>query len=73
MDKRTRRQITFDVEDGFKPKIQLLAARWGMKTNVAMQRSVEQSLARKSTEDEKTLLKLLVVRTEEILRYVHPE
>ncbi len=63
-----RHRIRFDAEPGFETKVKLLAARWGVKTNVAIQRAVDQANTRKWAEDEKTLLKLVAVRTEEILQ-----
>ena len=71
--KRNAHRIEFTVDEGFKNNIRFLAAKWGVKTNVAVQRAVEQANARKWTEDEKALLKLVAVRTEEILQLLLPE
>ena len=70
---KKRHRINVDVERGFETKLRLLAAKWGVKTNVALQRAVDMANARKWSEDEKTLLKLIAVRTEEILRRQIPE
>lgn len=67
-----RCQLTIDVEPGFKEKAKLLAAKWGVKTNVAIQRAVELASARKWSDDEKRILLNLDTRTEEILRRIIP-
>jgi hypothetical protein len=69
---KKRHRISVDVEPGFESKLRLLAAKWGVKTNIALQRAVEMANARKWSEDERTLLRLIAVRTEEILRYLIP-
>ena len=69
---KKRHRINVDVEPGFETKLRLLAAKWGVKTNVALQRAVDMANARKWSEDERTLLRLIAVRTEEILRYYIP-
>lgn len=69
---KKRHRINVDVEPGFETKLRLLAAKWGVKTNIALQRAVDLAQARKWTDDEKSLLKLLAVRTEEILRHLIP-
>jgi hypothetical protein len=65
---KIRHRIRFDAEPGSETKVRLLAAKWGVKTNVAIQRAVDLANARKWSEDEKILLKIISVRTEEILR-----
>jgi hypothetical protein len=67
-----RHRIRFDAEPGFETKVRLLAAKWGVKTNVAIQRAVDLANARKCSEDEKALLKLIAARTEDILRFIIP-
>jgi hypothetical protein len=47
--------------------VRLLAAKWGVKTNVAIQRAVDLASARKWSDDEKTLLRTIAVRTDQIL------
>jgi uncharacterized sporulation protein YeaH/YhbH (DUF444 family) len=69
---KKRHRISIDVEPGFETKLRLLAAKWGVKTNIALQRAVELAQARKWAADEKALLKLIAVRTEEILRHHIP-
>lgn len=69
---KKRHRINVDVEPGFETKLRLLAAKWGVKTNIALQRAVDLAQARKWSDDEKSLLKLLAVRTEEILRHLIP-
>jgi hypothetical protein len=69
---KKRHRISVDVEPGFETKLRLLAAKWGVKTNIALQRAVDLAQARKWSDDEKSLLKLLAVRTEEILRHLIP-
>ena len=70
---KKRHRINVDVAPGFETKLRLLAAKWGVKTNIALQRAVDMANARKWSEDEKTILKLIAVRTEEILRRQIPE
>ena len=65
---KKRHRINIDVEPGFETKVRLLAAKWDVKTNVAIQRAIDLANARKWSEDEKTLLKIISVRIEEILR-----
>ena len=67
-----RHRLNVDVEPGFETKLRLLAAKWGVKTNVAIQRAVDLANTRKWSEDEKALLKIISVRTEEILRLLFP-
>jgi hypothetical protein len=69
---KKRHRLNVDVEPGFETKLRLLAAKWGVKTNVALQRAVDLAQSRKWSDDEKTLLKLIAVRTEELLRYHIP-
>jgi len=61
-----RNRISFDADPSFKPKVRVLAKRWGVKTNVAIQRAVDVANARKWSDEEKTLLKTVAVRVEEI-------
>ncbi len=70
---KKRHRLNVDVERGFETKLRLLAAKWGVKTNIALQRAVDMANARKWSEDEKSILKLIAVRTEEILRRQIPE
>lgn len=69
----SRHRVRFDAPPGFEDRVKLLAARWGVKTNVAVQRAVDLALSRKWSDDEKALLRLVAVRTEEILRHLLPE
>jgi hypothetical protein len=62
-----RHRISVDAEPGFEAKVRLLAKKWGVKTNVAIQRAVDLASARKWSEDEKTLLKSISDRTDQIL------
>ena len=64
---RKRHRVNVDVEPGFETKVRLLAARWGVKTNVALQRAIDQANARQRPDDESTLLKTIAARTEQIL------
>lgn len=70
--KKNPHRIEFTVSAAFKNRVKLLAAKWGVKTNVAIQRAVDLANARKWSEDEKILLKIISVRTEEILRLLFP-
>ncbi len=67
-----RHRINIDVVPGFEKKLKLLAAKWGVKTNVALQRAIDQALARKWNEDERDVLLRLDTRVEEILRHIVP-
>ncbi len=69
---KKRHRIRFDAELGFEAKVRLLAAKWGVKSNVAIQRAVDIANARKWSEDEKALLKTISERTEKILRLLFP-
>jgi hypothetical protein len=71
--KNNPHRIEFTVGESFKTRVRLLAAKWRVRSNVAIQRAVELALARESSDDEKALLKIISVRTEEILRHIHPE
>jgi hypothetical protein len=64
---KKRHRISVDAEPGFEAKVRLLAAKWGVKTNVAIQRAVDLASARKWSEEEKTLLKTIAARTDQIL------
>lgn len=61
-----RTRISFDADPSFKPKVRVLAKRWGVKTNVAIQRAVDVANARKWSDEEKNLLKTVAARVEEI-------
>ncbi len=67
-----RHRIRFDAAPGFESNVRLLAARWGVKTNVAIQRSVEQSLARKRPDDEKAAIQTILSRVEELTHHLLP-
>ncbi len=69
---KKRHRIRFDAEPGFNMKVRLLAAKWGVKTNVAIQRAVDVACAQKWSEDEKTVLKSISATTKEILRLLLP-
>jgi hypothetical protein len=64
--KRNPHRIEFTVADGFKSRVKLLAAKWGVKSNVAIQRSVELSLSRERSDEEKQLLKAIAARLDQI-------
>jgi hypothetical protein len=65
-------RIEFTVEEGFKNRVRLLAAKWNVKSNVAVQRAVDQALARQWNEDEKTMLRTLLAHSEELLQRLFP-
>ena len=71
--KKNPHRIEFTVNAAFKNRVRLLAAKWRVKSNVAIQRAVDLALARESSDDEKALLQTIAVRTEDILRFVAPE
>ena len=71
--KTKSRRIEFTVSDTFKTRVRLLAAKWRVRSNVAVQRAVDLALARESSDDERALLKIISSRTEEILRHISPE
>jgi len=71
--KKNPHRIEFTVNDGFKNRVKLLAAKWHVKSNVAIQRAVDLALARESPEDEKTLLKTIAARTEDMHRILSPQ
>jgi hypothetical protein len=64
---KKRHRISFDAEPGFETKVRVLAKKWGVKTNVAIQRAVDQASARKWTGEEKALLKTIAEGTSQIL------
>ena len=68
---KNRHRIRFDAEPGFEAKVRLLAAKWGVKTNVAIQRAVDLANARKWSDDEKALLKNISLRVEDLVRFLH--
>jgi len=69
-DKRHR--MSLDVAPGFEMKVRLLAAKWGVKTNVAVQRAVELAGSRSWPPEEKEMLQTMSARIEEIARYIVP-
>jgi len=64
---KKRHRISFDADPGFEAKVRVLAKRWGVKTNVAIQRAVDQANARKWTAEEKALLKTIAEGNAQIL------
>lgn len=64
---KKRHRISFDAEPGFEAKVRVLAKRWGVKTNVAIQRAVDQANARKWADEEKALLKTIAEGNAQIL------
>lgn len=64
---KKRHRISVDADPGFEAKVKLLAKKWGVKTNVAIQRAVDLASARKWSEEEKTLLKSIAARTDQVL------
>jgi len=70
--KKNPNRIEFTVNDGFKGRVKLLSAKWGVKSNLAIQRAVELALSRKRNDDEKDLLKTIALRTERILDLLLP-
>ncbi len=69
---RVRHQITFDVDDGFKDRVRLLSAKWRVKSNVAVQRAVEQALAGKRSDDEQTTSRIILAGIEELKHHLLP-
>jgi len=70
--KRNPHRIEFTVEEGFKDRVRLLAAKWRVKSNVAVQRAVEQALAGKRTDDEKAISQAILARVEELVQHLLP-
>ena len=68
--KKNPHRIEFTVSAAFKNRVKLLAAKWRVKPNVAIQRSVDLALAKEFSDDEKALLRAIATRTEDILRFV---
>jgi len=64
---KKRHRISVDADPGFEAKVRVLAKKWGVKTNVAIQRAVDLASTRKWSEDEKALLKTIATRTDQIL------
>ena len=64
---RKRHRVSIDAEPGFESKVRLLAAKWGVKTNVAVQRAVDLAATRKWSDEEKLLLKTMATRIDQIL------
>jgi hypothetical protein len=69
---KKRHRINFDAEPGFEAKVRVLAKRWGVKTNAAIQRAVDQANARKWTDEEKALLKTIAETNAQILNLLLP-
>ena len=65
--KKNLHRIEFSVNEAFKNQVKLLAAKWGVKTNVAIQRAVDLALIREFSDSEKALLKTIGARTDQIL------
>jgi hypothetical protein len=64
---RKRHRVSIDAQPGFESKVRLLAAKWGVKTNVAVQRAVDLANTRKWSHEEKLLLKSMATRIDQIL------
>ena len=64
---RKRHRVSIDAEPGFEGKVRLLAAKWGVKTNVAVQRAVDLANTRKWSDEEKFHLKTISTRIDQIL------
>jgi hypothetical protein len=71
--KQNSHRIEFTVSTAFKNRVKLLAAKWRVKSNVAIQRAVDLALTKEPSDDEKALLKIIAARTEDILRFITPE
>jgi hypothetical protein len=56
---RKRHRVSIDAEPGFEAKVRLLSAKWGVKTNVAVQRAVDLATTRKWSHEERLLLKTM--------------
>jgi hypothetical protein len=69
---KKRHRISVDADPGFETKVRLLSKKWGVKTNVAIQRAVDLATARKWAEDEKTLLKTIEMQTKQIVELLLP-
>ena len=65
--KKNPNRIEFTVEDDFKTKVRALSARWGVKSNVAVQRSVDQAMARKLSDSDKAVLDRVEEKVDAIL------
>jgi hypothetical protein len=70
--KKNPRRLQVSVSEDFKSRVKLLAAKWNVKTNVALQRAVDLSLIRERTDDEKALLQAIAARTEQIIELLLP-
>ena len=64
---KKRHRVSIEAEPGFESKVRLLAAKWGVKTNVAVQRAVDLATTRKWSNEEKLLLKTMATRIDQIL------
>jgi hypothetical protein len=64
---RKRHRVSIDAEPGFEAKVRLLSAKWGVKTNVAVQRAVDLATTRKWSNEERLLLKTMATRIDQIL------
>jgi hypothetical protein len=69
---KKRHRISFDAEPGFEAKVRVLAKKWGVKTNVAIQRAVDLANARKWSDEEKALLKTIAEGNAQILHLLIP-
>ena len=67
-----RYRINVDVEPGFESRVRLLAAKWGVKTNVAVQRAVELAESRVLPLDEKVMLQTILTKLDEIACQILP-
>ena len=70
--KKNPHRLQVSVDEGFKGRVRLLAAKWNVKTNVALQRAVDLALTRERTDEEKALLKSIAARTEQITELLMP-
>jgi len=70
--KKNPHRIEFTVSEAFKNQVKLLAAKWNVKTNVAVERAVALALTREPSADEKTLQKIMASHIEDILRFLTP-
>ncbi len=71
--KKNPNRIEFTVNSAFKNQVRLLAAKWGVKTNVAIQRAVDLALTRQTPNEEKALLKSVSSRLDLIVDLLLPE
>ena len=64
---RKRHRINFDAEPGFEAKVRVLAKKWGVKTNVAIQRAVDLANTRKWSDEERALLQTIAEGVAQLL------